>query len=153
MKLAVLLGFTFLTSLSYSQLELIGTSGSSTMGAGMGVSWSLGEVVTFTISNTSNTVPQGFQQAEINVLSINNEVSNEISLNLYPNPAIDLVNISSSDQMILTVFSLEGKVIERKEILYNENQMDISMYPAGTYFFNFSTFEGIAFKIIKVIKN
>lgn len=73
------------------------------------------------------------------------------SITVHPNPASDKVNILGlTGQTTLTVMSMEGKIMQQN-ILYKESaSLNISMLPAGTYYFIFTA--GGVVQTLKVSK-
>ena len=73
----------------------------------------------------------------------------EANIEIYPNPAKDVVRLSmvNSQQSAVRIYNILGMMIEEIEINSNETEINISDYTPGIYFFNI---EG---KTVKVIKN
>lgn len=57
-------------------------------------------------------------------------------LNLYPNPANDVVNISLKETLpsVLTIFTVEGKVVSTQTLMGRTNEVSIGDLPSGFYF-------------------
>ncbi|MEZ4798889.1 MAG: T9SS type A sorting domain-containing protein [Flavobacteriales bacterium] len=81
------------------------------------------------------------------------EIDNSISVSLYPNPAIQYLNIQSEVRIdSFTIFDVTGKVVlQNNTIARNFKQVDISPLNEGTYFISLSTAEGVLNK--KFIKS
>jgi hypothetical protein len=79
--------------------------------------------------------------------------ANSLTLNIYPNPASDMLTISLpklSSNAQLTLFNITGEKLLEKQITQAETQLDISMLPKGMYFLRLqSENNGKAAKIIK----
>ncbi len=73
----------------------------------------------------------------------------DANIEIYPNPAKDVVRLSmvNSQQSSVRIYNILGMMIEEIEINSNETEINISDYTPGIYFFNI---EG---KTVKVIKN
>ena len=73
----------------------------------------------------------------------------DANIEIYPNPAKDVVRLSmvNSQQSAVRIYNILGMMIEEIEINSNETEINISDYTPGIYFFNI---EG---KTVKVIKN
>ncbi len=84
-----------------------------------------------------------------NVLSVNDVVSNRaIQLDVYPNPAIDIVTIKSSENIKhINVFNTLGS----KVISTQHNELNVSHLSKGLYFINIS-FENGSIMVKKLIK-
>ncbi|MFD2822840.1 T9SS type A sorting domain-containing protein [Lacinutrix iliipiscaria] len=71
-------------------------------------------------------------EAECNTLSTEN--IDRVSFHLYPNPASDLIYISSSaSDASLELYDINGKQVITKSILLGNNTLDISKLNAGIY--------------------
>jgi len=98
--------------------------------------------LTFTVINDDSTV------------GISENTNNDI-LKLYPNPTTHLVNVmysvSTSDNFIIEVVDLQGKIIFSKNIANNNGQLqvDVSALSDGIYFINMKTNNNI--KTVKLI--
>ena len=83
-----------------------------------------GEVEDYTINITAGTtstilIPEG------------------ISLEVYPNPASDVLNIhipGNSDELNIQVFNSTGSLVEMYTQSRPYAQLDVSSYPSGMYF-------------------
>ena len=56
------------------------------------------------------------------------------SLNLYPNPANDIIEIESLENADIEILNLNGQLIKRIMALGSKTNVDISMLPKGVYF-------------------
>ena len=59
------------------------------------------------------------------------------SFSLYPNPAHNKINISSSGltgNMLLSIFNVSGEKVLERQLTDTETQIDISALPRGVYF-------------------
>lgn len=123
---------------SYSQTlspEVISSSGKSMTDGTTTIEWTLGESVTATLDNSQNMLSQGFHQTNILVTSIPNTVVSGLSV--FPNPTINIVNVQfSSDQKntIVELYSVEGKLLEKHVVNSRNLELNLSSYPAGSYF-------------------
>ena len=67
----------------------------------------------------------------MDLVSSVHELSNSI-INIYPNPANDVVNIDIEGKLdyLLAIYDLEGKLIESSK---NSRQIKVELIPIGTY--------------------
>jgi hypothetical protein len=116
--------------------EVISTSGASMSNGTTTLDWTLGEPATATLDNSSNLLSQGFHQPSIVVTSIADAATlNEVMV--FPNPTIDVVQIqftTNQKSTLVELYSLEGKLLERQSVISLTVEMNMSTYPAGTYF-------------------
>jgi hypothetical protein len=69
----------------------------------------------------------------------------------YPNPVIDLLNITySQDMTSVKVFNMIGQQLMSKQVNSNTIQVDMSSYANGAYFIQVTTEN--AMKTVRVIK-
>ena len=60
---------------------------------------------------------------------------NELTSRIYPNPAIDIVNVqTNSDNGTIEIFDITGKQISSNNYTSKMFQLNISTFPAGTYY-------------------
>ena len=66
---------------------------------------------------------------------VNNIVENE-TFNLYPNPASDIIKIklNNSGSDVLTIRDISGRIVLISNIIGVSTSMDISSFTAGVYF-------------------
>ena len=117
-----------------------------------------GSIVKISPSNDQVTFPFHFTQSTGNTTlrSIISEVNISLSVldidknnfDIYPNPAIETVNISGEKIINIEVYTLFGK---RVILPYSNNQINVSKLKAGVYILKIYTEYGYASK--KIIKN
>lgn len=144
---SILIISTFISSAQEVERSVISSSGGSYANGSGQLSFTIGEVVTATLSTGTNDLTQGFQQSTIFVASIEN-LKTDFKLNVFPNPTTGIVYIKSKVEMqsieLLDVF---GKLI--KSYSANDNKIEINTAP-GVYFLRINT-EGQE-NIIRVVK-
>jgi len=155
--------FSFFVARSQSITpEVIATAGDYFVGSNATLSWTLGEVITETVSNGNYTLTQGFQQPHYNITSIPNDpnIKNDPigDINIYPNPVGDQLNVSfkdmKQDNIIITLFDMSGKILVN-DIAENTTaikQLNMSNVAKGNYIIRFTTKDGKFLKSFKVVK-
>lgn len=137
----ILLLFCVLVVSSYATAqtlspEVISTSGTSMSNGTTTLDWTLGEPATATLDNSSNMLSQGFHQPTIVVTAIADAaILNDVKV--FPNPTIDVVQIqftTNQKNTLVELYSLEGKLLEKHSVNSQTVEMNLSTYPAGTYF-------------------
>jgi len=75
----------------------------------------------------------------MDLISSTHELANS-TINIYPNPAIDIVNIDVAGRLNfqINLYSLEGKLIKRAS---NSNKIKINSTPKGTYLLEIKDFK------------
>lgn len=74
-----------------------------------------------------------------------NEIYNSVSVNIYPNPAKDIITISSKLSLKnakLNIYSVSGKLV-KTGIISNHNEINVSNLQNGSYFIKIYTKEGV----------
>ena len=67
---------------------------------------------------------------------VEEQVSNNTQMNVYPNPAVDQLNITLNQNADITVFNMMGQVVMTAEGHVGANTINISNLTAGVYFVN-----------------
>ena len=153
-----LLGLALITS-SISIAQSVSPDVTATAGAhfaipSIQISWTLGETVTQTFTNSSAQLNQGFQQSNISVVGIS-DYDFSYSVEAFPNPTIDVVQIKLSDNVTegrLSIIDPTGKTIHEKDITESEFLLDFAPYSQGTYFLNLMNKSGELLHTIRLQK-
>ena len=132
--------------------NVIASGGTSLKKGNMQLEYTLGETCINTLSSSSNKITQGFHQPNIVVARIaaselpeniseltstsDEKIAEDLSLNIFPNPTTDFVNITSEStvEINLTLIDASGKIIQNLKHNSNQTQIDFTSIKAGTYF-------------------
>jgi hypothetical protein len=133
------------------------TSGGNATGTGGTVSYSVGQIDYNSTSGTGGTVSQGGQQPyEIITLGTNDFLNIKLTMIVYPNPTTSMVNLKiedyALDNLIYTLFDMQGRQIESKKINQDETQIQMESLASAIYFINVLENNKIL-KTFKIIKN
>ena len=118
---------------------------------GYEISWTMGELIV----ETGNDYTQGFHQPNLLITLIENH-STAYNINIYPNPAIDFVNISSNEQLVgckMNLVDFNGKLILEEFVNSNEISLPFNNYSTGTYLLTFINQENKILKTFKIQKS
>jgi hypothetical protein len=134
----------------------VNASGGGISNASGSVSYSIGQVAYQSTSNASGSVSQGVQHAyEISVLSLEENALN-LSLNAYPNPTQDVLNLRvgnyNQEKLAYKLLDFQGKVISEISMHSEETTIDMKQLPVATYFIEVHN-EGKKVQTFKIIKN
>ncbi len=137
-KLALTFVALLFSILSYSQTigpQVIASSGDYFTNSNLKVSWTLGEIVTETLTSSSNILTQGFQQSSYLFVSID-ETNENKQISVFPNPFSDLIIVNTGNLTGLTiqVYDIEGKNLMERNIEKTNKQLDFSSFKSGIYF-------------------
>lgn len=140
MKHLLFLVSLFISSLGYSQRDVV-SSGGDASGSGGTASFSVGQVAYRSASGTSGNVNDGVQQPfEIFTLSIP-EMEGSFAAALFPNPATVAVILSidraqENADLHYELVDLAGKHIRNGKITENETSINVEGLPEACYFLN-----------------
>jgi hypothetical protein len=157
-KLKYVLIILFLIGYTGMQAQTtIPTSGGTATGSGS-VSYTVGQIVYNTTSNSNGSVAQGVQQPyEISVIT-GIEAAKDISLEMvvYPNPATDYLNLKIDgevkSQCIASLYDINGSLLRTIKIEGQETIISMqNLFPA-TYFLKITDNKKVI-KTFKIIKN
>lgn len=143
MRFFIVLILGLLTASTYGQFttpEVISSGGDSYVKPFAKMEVTIGEPVTETFSGNDIIFTQGFQQSHFFAVTIEeNTVSDNIDFNVYPNPAIDELNIiwNIDEPAMLFLYDLIGNLI-LSDNLIKHARINISGLAAGAYLLRFS---------------
>lgn len=120
------------------QSSVISNCGKAIVSAEIGLSYTVGEAVSYVLSSSNENVIQGFEQPKVDTLSVSVFENNiEIPVKIYPNPTIGPVNIEiESLQNIdwkLSIYNIEGKLMSTYQINSGLNTITLNQYPTANY--------------------
>jgi hypothetical protein len=162
MKRSILIAVTLIFALSaYGQYkqDVIASAGGYNTAAGISISWTLGETIVPTYQDhpTSPTIilTHGFQQQVI-ITSVEENLEEDVTVTVYPNPASDIVNIKfeqALDEEVKVLFvNSQGKPVRSIiiEATVVEQQINLQDLPAGIYYLKLM--KGKLSNVYKVVK-
>ncbi len=156
--------FGLLFTLAFTSLqaqESINATGGDASGSGGTASYSIGQVVYTTNTETNGAVAQGVQQPyEISdVIGITEAQGIKLSVSAYPNPTDDNLKLSIDATTMLTILSmsyklydLNGKLLQNEQITNNQTNIVMRNLVSATYFVKVFQ-DNNEVKTFKVIKN
>jgi hypothetical protein len=145
--LCVTIGFN--RNANAQELNVVASSGTYTEGATHSIAWTIGEAVTASLIFPDNHVTQGFHQSDLYVLSV--DEFQPLIISVYPNPARDIINITSDEPSRMSIYDMQGKLITTIDVNSSTSELDVSYLSRGTYSLVFEAKGAIA-KTMKIIK-
>jgi hypothetical protein len=137
LKLIFLLSIIHTFSLLNAQ-SIVSTAGNFGANSNVNISWTIGEISTETFSNTSNTLTQGEQQANIILTLIEYKPNILFRIDAFPNPILNSLNLIIEKEdlfgMNYILTDISGKVIEQNKIKNYKTELSFSNLKASTYF-------------------
>lgn len=140
-RLLACAGFLLAALLARSQSispEVIASAGGHFGGAGVELSWTLGEMIIETIGGGTTTLTQGFHQVDNSINAVP-ESFPSLLCTAFPNPASTGISLQFSEQLkentIAEIYSLEGKLVWSGQVLSGslQTQIDLSILSLGAY--------------------
>jgi len=132
--------FLFLLAISvtaYSQdlpQQVVASAGDQYTNASASVSWTVGELVIATLSSSSVTLSQGFQQGNLTVNTLVDQDMLDFNLKAYPNPVIDILILETDEkQQMYQVINMQGEVVLNGNITAVLQEIDFTNLPNGVY--------------------
>jgi hypothetical protein len=151
-----LLLFRFL-SFGQQIQQVVSSGGSSGTNANVMLDWTIGEMTIETFTGTSTILTQGFHQSKLIVTRIEPFLKQEINLIVYPNPVkwelileFTTPEIKNWEYMLSDV---SGKLMGKKKIETQLENIDVSFYPPGIYFLKVFEKEKSPSQTFKILKN
>jgi hypothetical protein len=160
----LLIIFSIIGTLSFSQSILLSptvlsSAGDYSEGSNISLSWTLGELAVSTLSNSSLTLTQGFQQSYPleNAIKMN---PIEWNISAYPNPVSSELRIQfdvlETSDFLIEIQDLSGRTLvqkEYKQIVPGDLIIfDMSSYKSGAYFFRISTTDRQQVRVVNIRK-
>lgn len=145
MKLKFYIILCLLFSMKVTAQQVIANAGEFWNNSEGSLSWTIGEVVTETVTTTSYQLTQGFQQIQEGYLVLSDNLFlNDITI--FPNPFSSEVKIQTNYKHAvfdLIVFDYQNKIVYQNEILFSpaceQLTIDLSVLDAGYYYFELTT--------------
>ena len=120
--------------------EVITSSGNYFKGANYSLSWTLGECVIETFSNSNYTLTQGFQQTWFKVGTLVKYPELNLNIKVYPNPASDFIWLdcgnatSSINALKVELVDIHGRILYGKNLTEERQQMSLRGLSQSVYF-------------------
>lgn len=135
----------------YSQ-EVISTQGDHFSNSTGSVSYTIGEVITNTVSNGTNDITQGFHQSKWKLTGIL-DFASDIEVLVYPNPMEQVLNIKTLtfDGIHFELYDAQGKLIKQDHLIAEQTSINVEQLAPGSYSLNLLS-ESNPIKVFKLIK-
>jgi len=134
MKTQLLVLCTLLFSSGFYAQEVISSQGESYSNSSGSIDFTVGEPVTFTGTDGSNSITQGFHQTNWSVVDIIHH-SPDFEASIYPNPTSELMHIKTSDfnNVHYTLYDSKGKLVIQNELAGALSAIQIAKLAPGKY--------------------
>ena len=141
------------------QHDIITTSGLSYSNNKNVVSWTIGETFIATYNNNNNIVTQGFQQVYFSFTEIPENKEAKFTLNVYPNPATDFVNIDIQSEDLngtynLVINDVNGQIIQKQNFKHKSTlRIDLSSIKSELVILKVTHKETGSQRVFKIVKS
>ena len=155
MKVIIFLTFFIIGMNNVFSQEVVATSGETNTNSTNHVSWTIGEIAIETVESASNSLTQGFHQTQLIVTALDELTTLDIEIKVYPNPTHDFITIHFSkliDQPSYSLFDLNGKLIEQRDITSTDAKINITSFAEGSYILKLNSDHRLLLQSFKVIK-
>lgn len=155
--LLILVWLLGISALSVFAQEAIPAAGSDATGTGGSASYSVGQVLYTTESGSNGSAAKGVQQPYEIFATVGIKLTSiSLGLDVYPNPATDILILRVEDITLLSLslqlYDIHGKLLEGQKIVENSTSIKMENLPCSTYFLKvLQNQRGI--KTFKIIKN
>jgi hypothetical protein len=150
-KKIVPIGF-YLLGVSVSAQEVVSTQGESYSNGGYTIDFTIGELVTETVSNGTNDLTQGFHQTNWRFLGVEDHVPQYEAV-IFPNPTADVLNIRAGEfqNVTYTLYDQQGKMVITNVLLTEQTPIQVSQLAPGSYYLTLNNEKQIlkTFNLIK----
>jgi hypothetical protein len=130
--------FFILGTLITQAQELISSQGEYLANETLSMSYSVGETVAGTLSNPASILTQGFNQPLITISTESRDISLNMLIEAWPNPANDYVKLSVSGnegkKISYRLFDLNGKFITGSPLTGNNIEIPFATLAPSVYF-------------------
>ncbi|MGB5462787.1 MAG: T9SS type A sorting domain-containing protein [Aureibaculum sp.] len=154
MKIKFTILLLFLGILTVSSQEVIASQGNSYSNASASIDFTIGEVVIATLSNTGNTLTQGFHQTNLTVLAIEDFDIN-YQARVFPNPTQDLfqVEIQNFEGLNFKMYDIQGRQLSKEKLNSINTTINTTPYAKGLYLLVILSENNQLLKTYRIIKN
>lgn len=134
--------------------QVISSAGGHLVGTDVQMSWTLGELSVETIESGSVILTQGFHQSNL-MITAWEDLAKDISVDIYPNPTSDWINIelqASSDIQVKLLDAMGRSVVSKLALVEGANQLNLSGATPGLYFLQLIDQDQQTLKTFKIVK-
>lgn len=146
---------SILTAYTLQAQSSSNAAGGNVSGSTGSVSYSIGQLFYEPVNNTQVDIVPGVQHAfEITILSVYDTQIDQ-SINIYPNPTLNLLNVNKGTQKELfgyKLFDMQGKMMNEGVLRDQNTTINMLPFPGGAYILQVTSQENGEFKTFNVVK-
>jgi len=154
MKRNILLTLLLVINLSINAQEVISVQGASYSNSSGSIDFTIGEVVTATLTNTNNILTQGFHQTNLTVLAVDDFDIN-FQARVFPNPAQDVLqlDIQNFSGLNYKLYDIQGRQLYSAVVGNKNTLINTAQYANGMYLLVILNENNQKLKTYRIIKN
>ncbi|MBK8806429.1 MAG: T9SS type A sorting domain-containing protein [Bacteroidales bacterium] len=146
----------FLAGAQYVTSDVLISSGDYVKNKYASMQFTIGEVVTETVSSNGIIVTQGFNQTNILLTQIDEKTNDYFSIVGFPNPAMDrftlIISSHQYSEFIISMCDNLGQIISQQYSSECKIEFDLSDFVIGTYYLKVSDNGNSVLKTLKIQK-
>lgn len=156
--LQIIFSFLLITLFSKAVVgqEIISGSGGTDTTKNTQVTWNLGEPIIGLGSSGSIDVTQGYVQPIFLIVSLEEVKSNNISLNIFPNPANQEFNLVLEGNLesifYVRISNINGQLVKEESFVESKHKVLIDDLLPATYFVEIQNETGSYYNKLKLVK-
>lgn len=117
---------------AFSQ-EVLSSAGNSVIGAGVNVSYTVGELVINKTAGAGVSLENGFHHADVLLVTADESYWSSSEVEVFPNPVQDVLTIESElVDLKFRLVSVEGTIISKGDFM-ESNQLNLEGFNSGIY--------------------
>ena len=154
MKRNILLTLLLVINLAINAQEVISVQGASYSNSNGSIDFTIGEVVTATLTNTNMILTQGFHQTNLTVLAVDNFDIN-FQARVFPNPTQDILQLDIQNYSGLNykLYDIQGRQLSIAKIDKKNTVINTAQYAKGMYLLVILNENKQKLKTYRIIKN
>lgn len=125
--------------------QVVSTTGNHAENGSAQLSWTVGEIVTTTITSGSNILTQGFHQSRLTVTAVEESIESGFDISAFPNPVTENIMLRFYHlpeqqsgwlwkDYYFQIYDINGKLLMQKQIESTETMIPMDRYAPSTYF-------------------
>lgn len=135
MKKKALIAFSLVvvSTTAFGQ-EVISSQGNSYANSSGSIDFTIGEVVTNTVTNGTNDLTQGFHQTTWQFVELDEFDANFLVF-IFPNPTQDVLTIQAAayEGVMFVLTDARGRVVMKDVLMGELTPLDVASFEVGTY--------------------
>ncbi len=135
--------------------QVVTTAGNTFANSSGGISYTIGEGISETLSSGDITLTQGFQQPGIFVSLVSEVKDSGLAMFIFPNPTSGIIKLKIEKGILpgmqYLLYDTNGKLLSQKKVESVETEISLGELQEGIYFLRIQTgtAELKTFKIVK----